>query len=68
MWRGLPSANRLRGMGEKFEEFLNRSARPIGLHSGTNLRALWNGVPHKEDPEHPEDKDWADSEPDPNAP
>jgi hypothetical protein len=55
-------------MGEKFEEFLDRAAQPIGLYSGTNLRALWNGVPHEEGPEHPEDKDWADSEPDPNAP
>jgi hypothetical protein len=55
-------------MGEKFEEFLDKAAEPIGLHSGTNLRALWNAVPHEDDPAHPEDKDWADSEPDPNAP
>jgi hypothetical protein len=29
---------------------------------------LWNHIPHVNDPKHPEDKDWADSEPDPNAP
>ena len=55
-------------MGEKFGEFLDKAAQPAGLHSGTDLRALWNGVPHEEDSEHPEDKNWADSEPDPSAP
>jgi hypothetical protein len=55
-------------VGEKFDDFLDKSAKPIGLHSGTNLGALWNGVSHEDDPEHPEDKDWANSEPDPNAP
>jgi hypothetical protein len=36
--------------------------------SGKNVRLLWNGVPHDEATEHPEDKNWAESEPDPNAP
>jgi hypothetical protein len=55
-------------VGEEIEEFLDKVAKPVGLTGGKNLRALWNGVPHEDDPKHPEDKDWADSEPDPNAP
>lgn len=55
-------------MGEKIERFLDRAAEPSFLHSGTNLRAVWNAVPHVDDPEHPEDKDWAASEPDQDAP
>jgi hypothetical protein len=55
-------------VSEKSEEFLDNMAEPIGLDGGKNLRALWNAVPHVDDPEHPDDKNWADSEPDPNAP
>jgi hypothetical protein len=54
-------------MGEKIEEFLDNVAKP-GIFGGKDLRVFWNAVPHEDDPAHPEDKNWADSEPDPNAP
>lgn len=50
-------------MGEKAEKFLDGAAL-----IGDNYRVFWNAVPHESDPQHPEDKDWADSEPDPDAP
>ncbi len=40
---------------------------PFWVGAG-HIGNLWNGVRHVMDPEHPEDKDWADSEPDPEAP
>ena len=55
-------------MSERLDKFLDNAAKPRFLNSGLDLHALWSGVPHKNDPEHPEDKDWASSEPDPNAP
>jgi hypothetical protein len=56
-------------MGERIEAFLDNLAAqaPFG-GGGKDLRAFWNGVPHTEDPDHPEDKDWSTSEPDPKAP
>jgi hypothetical protein len=60
--------NRLQIVGEKFEEFLDNLAQPTVLSGGKNLRVFWNAVPHEADPDHPEDKDWADSDPDPHAP
>ena len=55
-------------MSERTEKFLDEAAEPIGLSSRHNLRVFWNAVPHEEDAEHPDDKDWSDSEPDPDAP
>ena len=55
-------------MSERTEKFLDEAAKPVGLSSGHNLRVFWNAVPHEEDAEHPDDKDWSDSEPDPDAP
>jgi hypothetical protein len=55
-------------MGERIERFLDWSAEPSPLGSGKNLRVFWNAVPHVDDPEHPEDKNWSLSEPDPKAP
>ena len=55
-------------MGERIERFLDRVAEPSGLSSGKNLRVFWNAVPHVDDEEHPEDKNWAESAPDPDAP
>lgn len=55
-------------MGERIEKLLDDAAKPTFLNSGHDYRVLWNAVPHEKDEEHPEDKDWADSEPDPSAP
>lgn len=55
-------------MGERIEKFLDEAAEPTLLGSGHDLRVFWNAVPHKDDSEHPEDKDWSASEPDPSAP
>ncbi|HEY5225027.1 MAG TPA: hypothetical protein VIJ18_18515 [Microbacteriaceae bacterium] len=55
-------------MNERLDKFLDNAAEPGLLISGHDLRALWSGGPHENDPEHPEDKDWASSEPDPHAP
>ncbi|MGA0565942.1 hypothetical protein ACO2Q7_01260 [Rathayibacter sp. KR2-224] len=56
-------------MGECIEKFLDNLAAPGPFGGGgKDLRALWNAVPHVEDPKHSEDKDWSTSEPDPEAP
>jgi hypothetical protein len=55
-------------MDERIERFLDWSAEPSLLGSGKNLRVFWNAVPHVDDPDHPEDKNWSLSEPDPKAP
>lgn len=55
-------------MGERVDRFKENAAKPGFLNSGHDLRAFWSGVSHENDPEHPEDKDWAASEPDPNSP
>ncbi len=39
----------------------------LGNQRGLN-ETFWPGVEHDDDPEHPEDKDWAGSEPEPAAP
>lgn len=55
-------------MGERIERWLDEAAKPGLLGSGHNYRVFWNAVPHQHNEEHPEDKDWARSEPDPDAP
>ena len=47
-----------------------RSERPLDwlARAGKNVRPFWNGVPHDETAEHPEDKNWAESVADSNAP
>jgi hypothetical protein len=54
-------------MGERIERLVASAAEP-GVFGGRDLRVLWNGVTHIEDPENPDDKDWAASEPDLKAP
>jgi hypothetical protein len=55
-------------MSNEREDWLDSVARGNLFSGGKNLRVFWNGVPHEDAPEHPEDKNWADSEPDPKAP
>jgi len=55
-------------MGERLEHFLDWAAEPNGLTGGKDLRVFWNAVPHADDADNPADKDWAASEPDPDAP
>jgi hypothetical protein len=43
----------------------------LGFRRGIALaraRVFWNEVPHVDDDEHPEDKNWAASAPDVDAP
>jgi hypothetical protein len=54
-------------MGERTEKFLDALADPAHGQS-RNLRVFWNAVPHVDDDEHPGDKNWSASEPDPEAP
>ncbi len=46
---------------------LDEAAKPH-IIGGRDYRVFWNHVGHVDDPEHPEDKNWAASEPDPDAP
>lgn len=55
-------------MSERLERWLDEVAKPWGINGGSNLRVFWNAVPHRVDDDHPDDKDWAASEPDPDAP
>ena len=54
-------------MGERTEKFLDVLADG-SLGQSRNLRVFWNAVPHVDDEDHPEDKDWSASETDPKAP
>ncbi|MBW8871876.1 MAG: hypothetical protein JF618_06810 [Leifsonia sp.] len=55
-------------MGEGIERFLDWAAEPSGLSGGKDLRVFWNSVTHTEDAGSADDRDWANSEPDPDAP
>jgi len=52
--------------GERTERFLDLAAEPR-VFGGRDLQVFWNGVPHVEDQDNPDDKDWAANEPDPEA-
>jgi len=69
-WRSLVEGEQRQyrsATGERIERFLDRAAEPSVI-GGRDLRVFWNGVPHIEDQDNPDDKDWAASEPDPKAP
>ncbi|GAB3614481.1 hypothetical protein [Humibacter ginsengisoli] len=56
-------------MGERIDAALDYLAAPGAFGGGgKDLRVFWNAVSHVVDPDHPEDKDWSNSEPDPSAP
>ncbi|MGH1522733.1 hypothetical protein ACRAWC_01035 [Leifsonia sp. L25] len=55
-------------MGERIEHFLDWAAQPSDLSGGKDLRVFWNSVPHNEDEASADDKNWAASEPDLDAP
>lgn len=41
---------------------------PTFCVGASHIGNLWNGVHHVIDSEHPDDKDWASSNPDPKVP